>query len=196
MLQMKRRDWIQASLWARSRWAPRAARAWRPAMSLPWRTGKVDRRWDMAMSSWPFIAGAALGCALMYMFDPHMGRRRRKMAIQRATGMTRHAVRGMGHGMRRMTADVSGKRQALLYSRDGREPLDDATLAHKVESVLFRDPHVPKGRININAEHGTVVLRGDVDAPDDIRDIERTVRRIDGVQEVRSLLHLVNTSAR
>lgn len=33
---------------------------------------------------------------------------------------------------------------------------DDATLAQKVMSELFRDPHVPKGAINVNPENGVV----------------------------------------
>jgi osmotically-inducible protein OsmY len=93
-----------------------------------------------------------------------------------------------------MGGDIADKRQAMRHSHDAHEPLDDATLAHKVESVLFRDPHVPKGRININAEHGVVVLRGEVEQPNELRDIERTVKDIDGVQGVRSLLHVANNS--
>jgi osmotically-inducible protein OsmY len=54
---------------------------------------------------------------------------------------------------------------------------------------------VPKGSLNINAEHGVVVIRGEVRTPEQIRDIEQRVERIDGVQEVRSMLHLVNKSA-
>ena len=42
----------------------------------------------------------------------------------------------------------------------------------RVESELFRDPSVPKGRLNINAEHGVVVLRGVTDSPDQIRTLE------------------------
>ncbi len=61
--------------------------------------------------------------------------------------------------------------------------------------MLFRDPDVPKGSLNINAEHGVVVIRGEVRTPEQIRDIEQRVERIDGVQEVRSMLHLVNKSA-
>lgn len=75
------------------------------------------------------------------------------------------------------------------------EPLDDAGLAHKVESVLFRDPHAPKGQININAERGTIFLRGQVESPELIDDLTESVRKIPGVSEVVSLLHLPGTEA-
>jgi osmotically-inducible protein OsmY len=76
-----------------------------------------------------------------------------------------------------------------------REPLDDATLAHKVESVLFRITRVPKGQISINAESGTVFLRGQLASEELIREIEESVREIPDVAEVVSLLHVPGTEA-
>ena len=58
-----------------------------------------------------------------------------------------------------------------------------------MESELFRDPDVPKGTININAENGVIVVRGEVPSMDLGRQIEIRVRRIDGVKEVHNLLH-------
>ncbi len=43
---------------------------------------------------------------------------------------------------------------------------DDVTLARKVESEIFRDADVPKGQINVNAENGVIVLRGEVEEPE------------------------------
>ena len=136
------------------------------------------------------MAAAVVGGALAYFFDPVMGNRRRKYAVQRTGRMLRRSVRGLSKAGRKMSGDISGRRQAIMHAGDARETLDDATLAHKVESVLFRNPHVPKGRININAEHGVVVLRGELEHSGDIRGIEQSVRGIEGVQQVRSLLHL------
>ena len=73
---------------------------------------------------------------------------------------------------------------------DANPPEDDATLKHKVESILFRDPDVPKGDININAEYGVIVLRGTARTPDEVNDIEQQVRAIDGVRDVDNRLHL------
>jgi osmotically-inducible protein OsmY len=82
-----------------------------------------------------------------------------------------------------------------LQPQQVREPLDDAGLAHKVESVLFRDTHVPKGEISINAERGTVFLRGQVESPELIDELTKSVRKIVGVSEVVNLLHLPGTPA-
>ena len=141
------------------------------------------------VEAWQAVAAAALGGVLVYFLDPVSGRRRRNMAVQRAGKILRRSGHGLGRAGRRMAADVSGKGQALGHARDTHEPLDDATLAHKVESILFRDPQVPKGRINVHAEHGVVILHGEVEQTTSMSDIERTVRHIDGVREVRSMLH-------
>jgi osmotically-inducible protein OsmY len=74
-----------------------------------------------------------------------------------------------------------------------KERPDDVTLAHKVETELFRDPSIPKGKININAEEGIVVLRGQLDRPEDIRALEEKVRKIPDVLGVENLIHLPNT---
>jgi osmotically-inducible protein OsmY len=42
---------------------------------------------------------------------------------------------------------------------------DDATLARMVMTEVFRDPHVPKGAINVNVENGVGLLRGEIEEP-------------------------------
>lgn len=68
------------------------------------------------------------------------------------------------------------------------ERYDDATLAHKVESELFRDPSIPKGRLNINAENGVVILRGRVDSSAQVEQAMAATLAIRGVRTVRSIL--------
>jgi osmotically-inducible protein OsmY len=70
------------------------------------------------------------------------------------------------------------------------EPANDATLKDRVEGALLGDPAIPKGDININAEQGIVVLRGEV--PDDaIRTaLEQRAAQVRGVWYVENLLHL------
>ncbi len=85
-------------------------------------------------------------------------------------------------------AQLQQRLRGLFGSRDAAGPPNDETLAHKVESELFRDPSIPKGSININAEHGTVILRGVVESQDQIERIMLATMAIDGVKVVRSLL--------
>ena len=72
---------------------------------------------------------------------------------------------------------------------------DDDTLRQRIESQLFRDRHIPKGELNINCEHGMVILRGELASPAEIAGLEERVRRIHGVRGVQSLLHTHGTPA-
>jgi osmotically-inducible protein OsmY len=72
---------------------------------------------------------------------------------------------------------------------------DDQTLVDRVESQVFRDRHDVKGRVNVNAEHGRVVLRGELESPEQIDDLVGAVRSVDGVRDVESLLHVPGTEA-
>ena len=142
-----------------------------------------------------FCAGMAVGALCVYLLDPELGNTRRKLAANRTAGVTRRGLRGARRFGRKLSADVSGKMQAAIHTRAAQQIVDDATLAHKVESILFRDPDIPKGDISINCEEGTVVLRGAISRTGLIPEIAQRVRDIDGVQDVRNLLHPAGTPA-
>lgn len=76
-----------------------------------------------------------------------------------------------------------------LRERSKPQP-DDASLAQKVESEVFRAAGVPKGMINVNAEHGVVYLRGELEEPELIERLIRETRKVRGVRDVRNLVHL------
>jgi len=65
---------------------------------------------------------------------------------------------------------------------------DDATIVDRVQSQAFRDVEVAPGTVNVNAEYGKVVLRGEVESEDLIRDLVARVQQVDGVVEVESQL--------
>ncbi len=139
------------------------------------------------------IAGSA-GALLAFFLDPDRGRRRRNMTRDRALATARRSGRRVTRLGRAAGAQVAGWQRALMARQSVQpEPLNDATLAHKVESLLFRDPSVPKGRINISAENGVIVLRGEVDRPDLIESLEAAARAVPGVVQVQNLLHLPST---
>src|SRR3954453_19844782 len=73
--------------------------------------------------------------------------------------------------------------------------LDDVALARKVETVIFRDPEIPKGKIDVNAAAGKVWLRGEAKNPEMIKELERQAREIPEVRDVENLLHLPKTPA-
>ena len=101
------------------------------------------------------------------------------------------------HGVRRR-AQLRGRIEQMRQRRQGQGPLghpDDVTLARQVESELFRDEDVPKGQINVNAENGKIVLRGEVGQAEMIRDLEDRARSVQGVNDVENLLHLPGAEA-
>lgn len=73
--------------------------------------------------------------------------------------------------------------------------LDDVALARKVETIIFRDESVPKGKIDVNAADGVVWLRGEAKNPEMIKSLERQASAIPEVKKVKNLLHLPNTPA-
>jgi hypothetical protein len=136
------------------------------------------------------IAGLA-GAVLAYLLDPQSGKRRRTTGRDRLLGALRAGGRRLGRARRHAASDAYGLGQRVLHPRSGQDAyLDDATLAHKVESELFRNADIPKGSINVNVEHGVVVLRGEVDRPEQIAELTEGARQIPGVRGVESLLHV------
>jgi hypothetical protein len=73
--------------------------------------------------------------------------------------------------------------------------LDDVAIARKVESIIFRDENVPKGKIDVNAADGVLWLRGEAKTPEMIKSLERDAAAIPEVKRVENLLHLPKTPA-
>lgn len=136
--------------------------------------------------------GAAAGALAAFLLDPDRGRARRARYGDQAAALVRRGVDRVGRGVRFVTSTVEGKVEALQHAggdEDGAN-LDDAALADKVETELFRDQTIPKGKINVNVERGRVVLRGEIDSVAQSRKLEKQASRIPGVWAVENLLHL------
>jgi hypothetical protein len=142
------------------------------------------------------VVAAALGALLEYFLDPSGGRRRRHTARDQALSRLRRTERRTARRARRAESDAVGVVRRTLNARHGpAAPVDDVTLAHKVESELFRRARVPKGQIDVNAEEGVVFLRGVVEHREDITRATTVARQLAGVCGVESLLHLPGTPA-
>ena len=139
---------------------------------------------------------AGLGAALTYFFDPQSGPRRRAMARDRALAFFRRRGQDFGRAAGNVQAEAGGlvKKATHLKEQEKPDP-DDATLTRKVETEIFRDPDVPKGQIDVNAEDGVVILRGEVERPELIRDLEEKTRSVQGVKGVENLLHVPGAEA-
>jgi osmotically-inducible protein OsmY len=133
-----------------------------------------------------FALAGAIGAALAYFFDPDNGRRRRKIAVDKAGKLARKA----GQQAQGAAAQAQGLKEKATHPSEQEKPQpDDVTLARKVESEIFRDADVPKGQINVNVEDGVVYLRGELEQPDLIDDLGAQARKVQGVRAVENLLH-------
>jgi osmotically-inducible protein OsmY len=156
-----------------------------------------------------FLAGAATGAAAAYFLDPQGGADRRTMARETTTtvkdktaavkGKTMSATNGAGGAAERAKA-AAGKARGAVQGVAKRVPgvggtPDDVTLARKVETEIFRPADAPKGGISVNAENGVVFLRGEVEDQSWIDRLGSEAQQVDGVKEVRNLLHLPGTPA-
>jgi hypothetical protein len=139
--------------------------------------------------------GALVGAALAYFFDAQNGRRRRAMLRDRSTAFMRQGGRSAARAGRAVGAEAYGVSQKVQHLKEEPKDFDDATLAQKVQSEIFRDADVPKGQINVNAEDGIVVLRGEVERPEMIEELVERTRKVQGVRDVENLLHLPGTAA-
>ncbi len=135
------------------------------------------------------IAGAT-GAFVAFITDPQRGRARRAQLVDQGAATVRQAAREAERAVHMLTSTAEGKLEALTQGGSRVAPTDDVTLRDRAESILFRDPKVPKGAINISAERGTIVLRGEVPNERMRSKLGREAEEIDGAWSVRNLLHL------
>jgi len=134
-----------------------------------------------------------LGALLAYFFDPENGSRRRAAVRDRIFSSAKNKAESIGQTV---SAEAqAAKDKAADLTQEDKPQADDVTLARKVETEIFRDSDIPKGRINVDAENGKVVLRGEVEEPELIKDLEKRTKKVQGVQEVENLLHVPGTPA-
>ena len=137
-----------------------------------------------------FIRSVGLGALSAYVFDPDTGRRRRAMARDRFPAIFRRMSAKAERTGKAVAAEAEAVKQKATHLKEKEKPQpDDVTLARKVET------EVPKGQINVNAENGKIVLRGEVEKPEMIQDLEKRTKKVQGVKEVENLLHTPGASA-
>jgi hyperosmotically inducible periplasmic protein len=165
--------------------------------------GSMQRLWECdrhAVSrgrvAWMCIASSLMTGTLVYFLDPERGKRRRHMARDRFLARMRRLGRDMRGSVRGAAAESYAMSHRMIHLVPRTTDIaDDETLRQRIESQLFRDRHFPKGDLNINCEHGMVILRGEIDSPLEITQLEERVRRTPGVRGVQNLLHPHGTPA-
>jgi osmotically-inducible protein OsmY len=139
---------------------------------------------------------AALSAGVSYFFHPQNGKRRRTMLAGRIAAFFRQSGRKAERAGQGAAAQAHRLKEKAMHLREEEKPQpDDVTLARKVETEIFRDPDVPKGRINVNAEDGVVYLRGEVPSAELVDDLGKAAHKVQGVRAVENLLHVPGTPA-
>ena len=92
-------------------------------------------------------------------------------------------------------AKGQGRRELATPSPTASEDVDDKTLAHKVETEIFRAPDAPKGDVSVDVQRGVAHLRGEVADEQWITRFGEEAEKVDGVKAVENLLHPPGTPA-
>ncbi len=139
-------------------------------------------------------AVAVMAGAFVFYFDSVSGRRRRALArdqMSRAGHVAGRVPRRLGRRGRFMRGVARGVAHGTPFASSGRHAtVDEETLVARVRSEIFRDAPVSAGMVNIDAYEGCVTLRGQLPNEGDMRRLVAATKRVEGVTEVRSYLHL------
>jgi osmotically-inducible protein OsmY len=140
---------------------------------------------------------AGLGAAAAYFFDPEHGPARRTKAQDMLGGKVRQTTNRFEQQIEGKTQWLEDRAEGLAAERQGPAtmPESDRVLVDKVRSECLGGEQWAPYTINVNAVDGVVTLRGQLDRPDQIRELRAAVAKVAGVRDVESFLHLPNTPA-
>lgn len=136
------------------------------------------------------LLGAAGGAAASYYLDPDRGRRRRRRASDQVGAAVR---RGLTEAEKRLEYEagrVKGEVATTAQRVHPEQTPDHKTLKHKVETEVLGQSDIHKSDVVVHAHGDIVELRGQVHSRQEMDRIVDRTRRVEGVGEVKNLLHL------
>jgi osmotically-inducible protein OsmY len=138
-------------------------------------------------------AGGVGALAEYFFFDRQHGARRRHALQDRTRAVLRRRSRDAVRRAKYLEGVAAGVAYKAAHAVPGvgahKEPPDDVALAQKVESIAFRTAGVPKGQVSVNADNAVIYLRGQLESDEQIEELVRASRAIEGVNGVKNLLH-------
>jgi BON domain len=149
----------------------------------------MSKRWWIGAGV--LAAGSALAT---YFFDPDNGKARRIRIVERSGHLARTTGKRVARESRYVLHSLRARARRVVAPR-APEFANGSTLLDRVESELFADRSIPHGRLNFEVEGTIVILRGELDSADEMFKVEEAVRKVPGVTDVKSLLHLPGTPA-
>jgi osmotically-inducible protein OsmY len=142
-------------------------------------------------SVFTFALGAAAGAAAAHFLDPDSGRKRRNDAKVQAQAKATSAASTLQTQAQHAASTVKGAAHSATPSRH--EHMDDATLADRVRTEIFRAHDAPKGGVSVDVQAGVVYLRGEVSDQAWIERFAADARQVEGITGVKNLLHAPGT---
>jgi osmotically-inducible protein OsmY len=132
------------------------------------------------------LCGIGIGAALMFLFDPDNGRRRRAILKDKSARYARGVKEKEELLARRAMHQIQGTLATVRARIAPEEPVDDAVLTERVRAALGRVVHDPHA-IDVKVRDGCVVLKGPV-LPEEVGEIVACAERVRGVQQVDNRL--------
>lgn len=124
----------------------------------------------------------AAGAAVMYYFDPTIGRRRRALVRDRGVAL-RHDLEGFARTTSKHAADRVKGAMARTRAAMAGGPVDDERLRERIRAKLGRLVEHPAA-VEVAVQEGRVLLSGRVDAEelDDLLDVVSSMLGVAGVE--------------
>jgi uncharacterized membrane protein len=127
------------------------------------------------------LGSLGLGALLMYIFDPHAGRRRRALArdkVNRYAHKALDAVDVTSRDLKNRIAGLAAETRGLIYERE----VDDEILAERVRAKLGGLVSHP-GAIEVKVTDGIITLSGAVLA----NEVDRLIRSVSSMRHVKDV---------
>ena len=131
------------------------------------------------------VGGVGLGAALMYVFDPDRGKRRRALLrdkVEAAGNEISDKAEKMGRDLKNRAYGVVAETKSIFQH----DEVTDDLLVDRVRSRLGRIP-VHIGAFDITAKDGVVTLRGQILA-DELPKVLRAARFVRGIKGIDNQL--------
>ncbi len=141
------------------------------------------------ISDWMW--GATIGAALMYLYDPIHGNKRRSMIQDQFLGFRNNASESLDDAVNDLKNRYQGVRAELNGMMSGETP-SDRVLEHRVRTKLGTLTYHP-GSIDVHVSNGHATLKGDVLAKE-VDDIVSGVSKVRGIYGVDNHLQVHETA--
>jgi len=143
------------------------------------------------------VVGVAAGAAAMYVFDPDRGRRRRSMLRDQSRAVARRHYRQANRVLRGRVLDTEHRLQGAVARARGAghyHPESEVDLREHLHQVIA-SLDFPTRDVNVEVVKGVATLRGQLATGDQELIVISEVKKVPGVNQVQSFLHLPGTPA-